>query len=198
MLSGVLYQEASSEQWRSYVCRHQFRYSSHSLPAFPAFPDLSLCIILAESTEPANTTLCVQIYCTLDTTYMCVGQPFLVLRFRGEGSVAGKGRLVDVPKFHSWSNKHSRFDAHCLLWPVCCINGASLSKTHTSVTALCTRKCTCMLACLHWPLTIIQMSTFKSFTKVEYHLGHRDFFFSPKRKGEGLGMRLHVACPSIV
>ena len=80
---------------------------------------------------------------------MCVGQPFLVLRFGGEGSVAGKGRLVDVPKFHSWGNKHSRFDTHCLLWPVCYINGASLSKTHTSVTALCTRKCTCMLAYLH-------------------------------------------------
>ena len=51
---------------------------------------------------------------------------------RGEGSVAGKGRLVDVPKFHSWGNKHSRFDVHCFLWPVCYINGASLSETHTS------------------------------------------------------------------
>ena len=48
-----------------------------------------------------------------------------------------------------------------ILW----IIGASLSKPHTSVTAL--RKCVCMYLAMDRPLTVNFMSAFKYFTKID-------------------------------
>ena len=37
----------------------------------------------------------------------------------GDDGVAGKGRVVDVPKFHSWVNEYQlRLDVQRFLWPV--------------------------------------------------------------------------------
>ena len=44
---------------------------------------------------------------------------------RGDGGVAGEGRVVGIPKFHSWGKVHHaineyqlRLDVQRFLWPV--------------------------------------------------------------------------------
>ena len=38
---------------------------------------------------------------------------------RGDGGVAGEGRVVNVPKFHHAINEYQlRLDVQCFLWPV--------------------------------------------------------------------------------
>ena len=63
---------------------------------------------------------------------------------RGNGGVAGEGRVVGVPKFHSWgkctmtlTNINSDWTSKASSG--LCIIGASLSEPHTSGTAL--RRC---------------------------------------------------------
>ena len=38
---------------------------------------------------------------------------------RGDGGIAAEGRVVGVPKFHSWGNEYQlRLDVQRFLWPV--------------------------------------------------------------------------------
>ena len=85
---------------------------------------------------------------------------------RGDSGVAGEGRVVGVPKFHSWgtctmtlTNINSDWMSNASSG--LCIIGAGLSEPHTSVTALST--CVCIWLAMLGPTTYrkLQISAYE-------------------------------------
>ena len=59
------------------------------------------------------------------TTWSCVNIVTLILNMRGDGGVAGEGRLVGIPKFHFWGKCTMPFTIStqigCPMLPLACI-----------------------------------------------------------------------------
>ena len=79
---------------------------------------------------------------------------------RGDCGVAGEGRVVDVPKFHSWGkctvtlNKYQlRLDVQRFLWPAYCIY-VGPSSCISGVIIIYMDPLSCILGCNDYPAEI--------------------------------------------